>query len=71
MDDSKVHDALNMLHLKNSRETLETLPNALIDLTFEEKRQVLAELLCEEWYLIEHFDYIKDLLDVFANSINK
>ena len=66
---SKVEEISKRLRMKDFEETLEILRVELESLTYEEKLSVLADVLCEEWHLITHHEFIKEVLDVFANSL--
>lgn len=69
MNQNKVDDMSELLRKKNFVETLEILRAELKSLTYEEKLEVLSDVLCEEWYLIDHAEFIKEVLDVFADSL--
>lgn len=69
LDKEKLEKASELLYRKNFAETLEILPSILQDLNYEEKREVMGDLLCEEWYLITDHEYILNLLDIFAASL--
>jgi hypothetical protein len=40
----------------------------LENLTYEEKLEYVAFILCDEWYKNDHYDFIKKLLDIFYKS---
>lgn len=49
-------------------EKLKNLETELLDKTLEEKKEVVADILCNEWYTNDDYEYIKRVLDVFYNS---
>lgn len=49
-------------------ETLKRLEIELLDKTIEEKKEIVADILCNEWYTNDDFEYIKQVLEVFYNS---
>lgn len=46
-----------------------TLEEELRKLNFEDKTELLASMLCQEWYLVTHFDHIKKTLEAFSRSL--
>ena len=49
-------------------EELKRLEIELLNKTLEEKKEIVADILCNEWYTNDDFEYIKLVLDVFYNS---
>jgi hypothetical protein len=66
---NKLQNALDSLHLKSDEEILELLPNLLSDLNYENKIELMSDILCEEWHLTTHHEFIKSVLDIFAKSL--
>jgi len=60
-----------MINMMTLTEELEVLPKQLQSMNYEEKLDFLSDLLCEEWYTNRHTDYIRDVLDIFAKSLDK
>lgn len=53
---------------KGLYEICEKLPIALEKLSEDERVELVSELLCEEWYTNQHYDYIKKVLEILINS---
>ena len=49
-------------------EKFKSLEIELLDKTLEEKKEIVADILCDEWYSNDDYEYIKQVLDVFYNS---
>jgi len=47
----------------------EILTKELSQLILEDKLELLGDLLCQEWFLNEHFEHIKKILMSFLNSL--
>lgn len=45
------------------------LKEKLETLDYEEKLTLVADILCNEWYLEDHHKYIKSVLVAFAESL--
>jgi hypothetical protein len=63
-----LQEAFDLLDEKDS-DTEELLPDLLRGLSYEDKLELMGDILCEEWYLQSDFEFIKSVLDIFAKSI--
>lgn len=60
--------ATNLLDGTTDDEYLEMLPVVLRDLNYEEKLDLISDILCNEWHLITHHEFIRKVLDIFAKQ---
>lgn len=49
-------------------DSLINLKQLLINKNLEEKIEIVADILCDEWYTLDDYEYIKRVLDVFYKS---
>jgi hypothetical protein len=66
----KLYDATLVLeNAESDEERLNVLPRLLQKLSYEDKLELMSDILCEEWHLISDFEFIKSALDIFAKSL--
>jgi hypothetical protein len=66
----KLYDASLVLeNTESDEERLNVLPRLLQELSYEDKLELMSDILCEEWHLIIHYEFIKSVLDIFAKSL--
>ena len=49
-------------------DSLINLKQLLINKNLEEKIEIVADILCDEWYTLDDYEYIKRVLDGFYQS---
>ncbi len=49
-------------------DSLINLKQSLINKNLEEKIEIVADILHDEWYTLDDYEYIKRVLDVFYQS---
>lgn len=65
----QLRETLEVLENKDLDTILELLPSVLKRLTSEEKSELLANLLCNEWHTNTHIDFIKSTLKIYEKSL--
>lgn len=72
--DNKLQNAKDILYNLTFDEIKDLLPDILPDilkdLNYENKKEIMTDILCDEWYLNTHYEFIKSILDIFAKSLN-
>jgi len=63
--EKKLYDIMD----SENKEVEAVLPDLIKDLNYAEKLELFSTILCDEWYLNEHKEFIKEVLDVFAKSL--
>lgn len=51
------------------KQEIKDISEKLNYLTYDEKVEFISDIMCNEWYLIEHYEFLKAVLDIFAKSL--
>lgn len=65
----QLRKTIEVLQTKDCDAILELLPSALKKMTSEDKTELLANLLCDEWHTNTHFNFIKSALEIYGKSL--
>lgn len=68
IDGRKVSNALKNIGGDVSDIGIERLKEEILTLNYEEKIELFSNILCNEWYTVDHFNFIKSALYILTKS---
>lgn len=60
----------SLYKLSDEKDFYEEVEKFLKQFTYEDKLEVVGQLLCREWYLIEDIVHIKKVVNILVESLN-